>query len=286
MMRRWLYHYEGSNAIVRLATLMVIHWSVYAFISSYFGADQPVWQWMNACLILLVCNMLKIALASNPKYTKRSIDHRSTVVRVLVLPLSVVVVITTLVTLLQVRSLRGRSSSSSNNMVEETLLLPSSLSSSSTAMGRSIMQKHPEMPETAAIKVMVFILSAWTPKSVTKRQTFRETTMKLMPGNTDEIAYFYRFIIGQPPNEKVRQNMWPPIEAEMAEHGDVLMLNCSDKYEDLSRKVFSTMEWADQYEFDYLIKTDDDIFVRWETITSELLELGVRQRYWQGLSYW
>lgn len=133
---------------------------------------------------------------------------------------------------------------------------------------------------------MVFVLSAWTPKSIDKRKTFRETTMKLMPPNSDNISYFYRFILGQPPTEDVQRNMGPKIDEEMAQYGDLLLLPCSDKYEDLSKKVYSTMEWADQYQFDYLIKTDDDIFARWDTISDELIDLGRQNRYWRGLSYW
>lgn len=227
-----------------------------------------MWQWMTMCFILLVCNVFKILLASNPKYSKKAINHKSTVVRVLVLPLFIVVVLTMLAILRQVSHLRS-----------------SSINTLSSAKMPDNVQKHPEMAE-AEIRVMVFVLSAWTPKSLTKRQVFRETTMQLMPENNDKIAYFYRFIMGQPASDKVRETMWPKIQDEMDTHGDVLLLNCSDKYEDLSKKVFSTMEWAEQYEFDYLVKTDDDIFIRWDTITKELVDLGVQTRYWQGLSYW
>lgn len=285
MLRRWLYHYELSNAIVRLVTLTVINWSVSAFISSYFGADQPIWKWMTLCFILLICNVLKIMYATSPKhYNKRpssssssssaaaatqdqstGLNYKSTVVRVLVLPLSIVILITMFATQYQVQSLRSQA------VVPVTI--PQQV------------KQHPGMAESQ-IRVMVFVLSAWTPKSIDKRKTFRETTMKLMPPNSDNISYFYRFILGQPPTEDVQRNMGPKIDEEMAQYGDLLLLPCSDKYEDLSKKVYSTMEWADQYQFDYLIKTDDDIFARWDTISDELIDLGRQNRYWRGLSYW
>lgn len=275
MLRRWLYHYELSNAVVRLVTLTVINWSVSAFISSYYGSDQPLWEWMTICFILLVSNVLKIVLANSPKYYKKGstsaglggVNHKSTVVRVLVLPLSIVVVLTMFATLHQVSVLRSQA------------VAPSHAGSSSNLL------PHPELPE-AGVRVMVFVLSAWTPKSIAKRQTFRETTLKLMPENNADISFFYRFVIGQPPSDQVRKDMGPKVDAEMAKYNDILILPCSDKYEDLSKKVFESMKWADQYEFDYLIKTDDDIFARWDTISKELIEKGRLERYWSGLSYW
>ncbi|KAI8138019.1 galactosyltransferase-domain-containing protein [Fennellomyces sp. T-0311] len=291
MLRRWLYHYELSNALVRLVTLVVVNWAVSAFIGSYYGADQPLWQWMTVCFILLVSNILKIILASNPKYAKKpsssssssapasvsvasTINHKSTVVRVLVFPLSIVVVMTMFATLHQVSLLRNTGTA----LMRDTMV---------TAAGaaNSGVQRHPDLAD-AGVRVMIIVLSAWTPGSLDKRKTFRETTLKLMPPNTKEWSSMYRFVIGQPPSDKVRQSMGPRIEAEIAEHGDVLVLPCSDTYEDLSKKVFSSMEWAEQYEFDYFIKTDDDIFARWDTISSELVTMGLRDRYWQGLSYW
>ncbi|ORY98451.1 hypothetical protein BCR43DRAFT_404520, partial [Syncephalastrum racemosum] len=264
MLRRWLYHYELSNAMVRLVTLTVINWSVSAFVSSYYGDDQPIWKWMTICSILLVCNVCKIMLANNKNYHKTMLNHKSTVVRVLVLPLSIVVVLTMLATMHQVSQLRSQA-------LLETV--------------QSAGVKHAELAD-AEIRVMIFVLSAWTPKSITKRQTFRETTLTLKPQDSPKISFFYRFILGEPPTEEKKRQMGPAIEAEMAAHQDLLILPCSDKYEDLSKKVFSTIEWADQYAFDYLIKTDDDIFARWDTISEELVALGRTERYWQGLSYY
>src|ERR1700736_800178 len=101
MMRRWLYHYELSNAIVRLVTLTAINWSISAFINSHYGPDAPIWIWMTICFILLVSNVLKIVLASSPKYNRKvedvqepRINHKSTVVKVLILPLFVVILLT------------------------------------------------------------------------------------------------------------------------------------------------------------------------------------------------
>ncbi|KAG0180567.1 hypothetical protein DFQ29_000420 [Apophysomyces sp. BC1021] len=271
MLRRWLYHYELSNAVVRLVTLTVINWSVSAFVSSHYGLDQPIWKWMTICFILLVSNVLKILLASSPKYHRKSeeiqappINHRSTVVRILILPLTIVVFITMFAALHQVNSMRSNVKTAVMEMPETT--------------------QFPGL-SGSKVRVMVFVLSAWTSKSFERRQTFRETTLKLMPDNNAEVAYVYRFVLGQPPENRLEE-LGSRIEEEKQKYGDMLILDTSDLYEDLSRKVYGTMQWADQYDYDYLIKTDDDIFARWDTITKELKLLGHQTRYWRGLSYW
>ncbi|KAI8090255.1 galactosyltransferase-domain-containing protein [Gilbertella persicaria] len=274
MLKRWIHHYEIGSAIVRLITLTVINWSVSAYLSSYYGIDQPIWQWMTICLIFFVSNILKITLASNKKNYARvddiqepRINHKSTFVRVLILPLTVVVFITMFASMYQVAQMRK----ASIDLLEQRMIMPS-------------FQKHPQLAE-AEVRVMVFVLSAWTAKSAQKRQVFRETTLKLMPKDNQHISYFYTFILGQPPNNQVKETIGPIIDREIQEHNDVLILPCSDLYQDLSRKVYAAFEWAEQYDFDYFVKTDDDIFVRWDTISKEMELAGRTKRYWRGLAY-
>ncbi|KAL0089575.1 glycosyltransferase family 31 protein [Phycomyces blakesleeanus] len=276
MLRRWLYHYELSSAIIRLITLTFINWSCSAFISSHYGADEPIRKWMTICLILLVSNVLKLRFASNAKYHPKSNDtqqepritHRSTAVKVLILPFAFVVFITMFASLHQINTIRTHSA----DLVHYKLETP-------------VATRHTELAESK-VRVMVFVISAWTPKSLEKRQIFRETSLQLKPADDDQVSYFYRFILGEPPSEEVRLKMGPKIEAENAANKDMLILPCSDLYNDLSKKVYQTMVWSDQWNFDYLIKTDDDIFVRWDTITKEFITMGRQQRYWRGLSYW
>ncbi|RCI02481.1 UDP-Gal betaGal beta 1,3-galactosyltransferase, polypeptide 6, partial [Rhizopus stolonifer] len=269
MLRRWLHHYELSHAMVRLITLTVINWSVSAFLSSQYGIDQPIWKWMAICFIFFSCNILKISLSSTHfKEEQRRLNYQSTFVKVLVLPLAIIVLVTMFVSLYQVGQMRRQSAV----LLEQNTVLPP-------------FRQHPDLPE-AQVRVMVMVLSAWTAKSLEKRKIFRETTLKLMPENTAKVSYFYRFILGQPPSDTVKATMGPLLEREQEEYGDVLLLPSSDLYQDLSKKVYHGIEWAEQYDFDYFIKTDDDIFVRWDTVTKELELAGRTQRYWRGLAYW
>ncbi|KAI9265573.1 galactosyltransferase-domain-containing protein [Sporodiniella umbellata] len=267
MLRRWLHHYELSHAVVRLITLTVINWSVSAFLSSHYGIDQPIWKWMAISFIFFFSNILKISLSKRHAQQDR-LTYKSTFVRVLVIPLTVIVLITMFVSLYQVGQMRRQSAV----LLEQRTVLPP-------------FSPHPDLPE-AEVRVMVMVLSAWTAKSLEKRKIFRETTLKLMPANSPKVSYFYRFILGQAPSETVKATMGPLLEKEQETFGDVLLLPCSDLYQDLSKKVYHGFEWAGRYDFDYFIKTDDDIFVRWDTVTKELELAGRTQRYWRGLAYW
>lgn len=138
----------------------------------------------------------------------------------------------------------------------------------------------------SAVKVMIVVLSSWTPKGYEKRQIFRDTTLKLMPKNSDGIAFSYRFILGEAPSAKASSLMGPSITRENEMYNDILIVPSSDLYNDLSRKVYKALEWTNDYQYDFLVKTDDDIFVRWDTISQELANLGPQRFYWRGLGYW
>lgn len=252
MLNRWFKYYESSSAMVRLITLTVIIWSIYAYLHSNFGIDQPIWQWMTICVILFISNILKVTLVSKQK-RKDEYRVKSTLVRVLILPLTAVVFITMFVLLYHVGKMRR----DSVVLSEERRI--------------RVGVTHPQLPESQ-VRVMVLIVSA----SREKRRVFRETTLKLMPKNNEHISYFYQFIVGQDQD----------IKEEMNVYGDILVLNCSDLPQDASKKVYSAFEWADRYDFDYLIKADDDVFVRWDTVSKELELAGRVQRYWRGLAYW
>ncbi|KAG0005287.1 hypothetical protein BGZ79_005867 [Entomortierella chlamydospora] len=139
---------------------------------------------------------------------------------------------------------------------------------------------------SAQTQVLIMILTSWTPKGFHKRQVVRETTLRLLPPPSAQFSFTYKFIIGEAPNARARETMGPKIKAEQETHDDLLILPVSDTYEDLSYKVFKALEWSNKFKFDFLCKTDDDIFVRWDTVIRELVDLGSTHYYWRGLAYW
>ena len=100
-----------------------------------------------------------------------------------------------------------------------------------------------------------------------RRDAIRQTWMR---GHQDiKPAVMVKFVIGTldlPPSD---------LEALMAEehtHHDLLLLSqLVESYHNLTRKVLYTFQWADEnLKFSYLLKCDDDSYVRLNTMTQEL----------------
>ncbi|CAO3607106.1 unnamed protein product [Cunninghamella echinulata] len=307
--RRWLCQYEANHAVALLITFNGLNWIVTAWINRNDGSEQPIWSWIILCIILLLSNILNrrwltsspgvsnkykgnltssnseinnniITNTTNSKIAKgedgswdEDLHYKSTMIRVLGLPFTIVVFMTMLAMLYQLGQMKN------NNMAPIKMNVNNKI--------HPAFQRQDQDQADDQLRVMACVLSAWTPKGLEQRKVFRETTMQLIPDpKKSGVTYHIQFILGQPPSEEVRLEMNELIKQEMEQYNDVLILDTSDKYEDLSQKVYSALEWTSEYDFDYFLKTDDDIFLRWDTISKELKALGPQQRYWQGLAYW
>ncbi|KAI9226104.1 MAG: hypothetical protein DHS80DRAFT_19284, partial [Piptocephalis tieghemiana] len=155
------------------------------------------------------------------------------------------------------------------------------------------------------VRILVLVISSWADKSTLKRKTFRETSMVLAnhsqhynpsssfpfsPPPSTQVEH--RFVLGIPPSASVIRRRAKEIREEAAEFGDLLLVSTSDRYEDLSRKLYAGLEWsvhsgnASAHTWDYLIKTDDDIFARLDTLSAELARLHPQPGLWQGQAWW
>ncbi|KAI8335386.1 galactosyltransferase-domain-containing protein [Chlamydoabsidia padenii] len=262
MIRRWLYHYEVNNAIVRLLTLTVLNWSTSAFISSKGGSPTKIW--MTICFVLLVCNILKLVIANSPKYHRKvedvsspRINLKSTAVKVLVLPLFVVTCWTLYVGIQQTNALLYTTS--------------------------QLMQQQPYLLDTTATGggVVILILSTWSKQAAERRQILRDSSLKLL---TSSQQVTWRFVIGQPPSAWAQATMGPSVLKESNQYHDILVVPTSDLHQ--SRKLFSALCWSvNAAHYDYLVKTNDDVFVRWDRLLQELNQQGAQSLYWKGLVY-
>ncbi|CAG8729828.1 35302_t:CDS:2, partial [Racocetra persica] len=276
LMRRWLFYYEVTSAIIRLISLQAINWVVTAFVISHYGHDEPVWTWVICSIVLAICNVIQWLFTSTTKHFKPGDPEASKmtlrdILRCIILPLAIASFITMMCLLDQQSKFKFRHRS---NMSPANYKLNTNLSLS-------------EINVDAEIKVIMIVLSSWTESSYLKRQQFRDTSIKLIPQNFNKVSIAYRFIIGTQPSAKAQQIMGSKILAESEKCGDIVIVPSSDLYNDLSHKVYKSFEWANKLDFDYLIKTDDDIFVRMDTVIRELGELGPGERYyWKGLGYW
>lgn len=286
MIRRWLYHYEVNNAIVRLLTLIVLNWSTSAFISSRGGSPTKIW--MTICFVLLICNILKLVIGNSPKYHRkiedvhvpRSINLKSTVVKVLVLPLFFVTCVTMFVGIQQVDRLLY---TTSQLLLQKTLfLLDTSISSSSSSSSSS------------GMVIVVLILSSWTKESAQRREILRNTSLKLLTSSSSSSSEYnnnakpnviYRFIVGQPPSAWAQYKFGSQLVDESNKYHDMLVVPTSDLNDHSSWKLYEALRWSTNTDYHYLIKTNDDVFVRWDRLLTELNQQGYQSEFWKGLVY-
>ncbi|CAG8570417.1 8842_t:CDS:2 [Diversispora eburnea] len=272
LMRRWLFYYEVTSIIIRLISLQAINWVVTAFVVTHYGPDEPVWAWVVCSIVLGICNVIQWLFTSTTKYVKandpetlRQMTLRD-IQRYIVIPLAIAAFVTMLFLLEQQSKFRYTSNLGLTNYKLHTNL---SLN---------------EIKSDSKVKVIMVILTSWAESGYQKRMNFRETTIKLIPQNSNKISLAYRFILGDAPSAKVHMNMGKKILAESERYNDLLIVPASDLYDNLSHKVYKSFEWANKYDFNYFVKTDDDMFVRMDTVVRELEELGSGQKYyWRGL---
>ncbi|KAK3811881.1 MAG: galactosyltransferase-domain-containing protein [Benniella sp.] len=277
LIRRWFIRYEPRSAIIRLFTLAAIFWFVVVVFVSYFGADEPIWPWMAICAILAVAQIIQALhfrfrgiYTIEPHKNPRGVDTRLVILRTVLIPGSIVSFITMMMLLHQNNTLP-----SSAEMVART-----------GASTISALNAGKQIIGSAETQILILIVTSWTSKGLQKRRVARETTLLLLPQADSKFSYTYKFIIGEAPNARVREAMGPMIRQEQDQYDDLLILPVSDTYEDMSLKVFSGLEWANKFRFDFLCKTEDDIFVRWDVVARELIELGPTHYYWRGLAFW
>ncbi|ORX49142.1 hypothetical protein DM01DRAFT_1309198 [Hesseltinella vesiculosa] len=260
MIRRWLYHYEVNHALVRLLTLIVLNWSISAYISSRGGSPTKIW--MTICFALLIFNILKLVIANSPKYHRKAedvqtprINLKSTAVKVLVLPLFVVILVTMFVALHQV-----------NVLSYTTTQLMSDLSYSLDAT----------LPATGT-HALVLIMSSWSKEAVQKRQMLRDTSLQLA-----DPTITYRFVLGQPPSAAAQWTLASDLIQESNLHHDLLIVPASDC--DDGWKLSQALQWSLSFDYQYLVKTNDDVFVRYDRLHQDWLPTAP-EIYWKGFVY-
>ncbi|KAI8637720.1 galactosyltransferase-domain-containing protein [Parasitella parasitica] len=273
MMKRWLYHYEIKHAIIRLLTLIVVTWCLSGLITSTTDPTDPVRIQMTICFILLLFNFLKLTFASSPKYSQKLEDAlptarfnlKSTAVRILLLPLLAVMALSAFVLTGQINRFQY---SSILLMNQRQFDLDSTVSSTASK-----------------VTLLVLIVSSWSSQGAEKRQVLRDSSLR-WTGRESDTNIIYRFVVGQPPSSRIQSWMGPKLVEESDKYHDLLVVPAPDLQLDKGKKVYQALKWASAaVEHDYLIKTDDDVFVRWDVVRKELGALGPRDNYWQGFVY-
>ena len=148
----------------------------------------------------------------------------------------------------------------------------------------------PEKPRVA--RLFVLILSDGRPQSAAMRNSVRNSWLSLLPPS--QLQHF--FCIGSGDiHFGAGASM---LDLEAIQHGDLVRVDTPDGYDFLSQKVLSCISAAvTSYggTFDFLIKTDHDVFLRLDILKPELTERLVQHAaspergepllHWQGFAY-
>ncbi|XP_042336116.1 beta-1,3-galactosyltransferase 6 [Sceloporus undulatus] len=130
----------------------------------------------------------------------------------------------------------------------------------------------PAPEETAFLAVLV----ASGPKYTERRSIIRSTWLS---GAGSGGAVWGRFVVG---TGGLAEEERHTLELEQSRHRDLLLLpDLRDSYENLTAKVLAMYVWLDQHlDFRFVLKADDDTFVRLDVLVEELRSKEPRRLYW------
>nr|XP_060614961.1 beta-1,3-galactosyltransferase 6 [Anolis sagrei ordinatus] len=130
----------------------------------------------------------------------------------------------------------------------------------------------PALEETAFLAVLV----ASGPKYTERRSIIRSTWLS---GGSRGRDVWARFAVG---TGGLAGEELHALELEQSRHRDLLLLpELRDSYENLTAKVLAMYVWLDQHlDFRFVLKADDDTFVRLDVLLDELRGKDPRRLYW------
>lgn len=251
MLQRWSYRSEIRHTVIRLASLIVTMSLIIICIASF--QLHPILIQIFICCTLLCLNIATIRQREGEP--KKPYQH-------LFLPLIMAMGCSAYILIGQIDFFQYRS-----------LLL----------MHHREYALDTTTDSIAGLTVLVLIMSSW--EAAEKRQLLRDTTLHWM-GNEGDTTFIYRFVVGQPPSARIQSQWGSKLIFESEKYHDLIVVPASDLQSDKSKKVFEAIRWAaSSVQHDYLIKTDDDVFVRYDIVRQELEALGKKDNYWQGFVY-
>ncbi|KAF9190560.1 Beta-1,3-galactosyltransferase 6 [Haplosporangium sp. Z 767] len=296
--QRLLQSYRPPNVVLRIMLAHLVSWIMIGFIIHSRPATEPTRPWIIItsfqALFLLVIVYLpwiktQMQLAGVPMFSERITSHAledgfmgreisgQSVTRFLVAPLIIVGLCSWM--LIITRGHQSTWSGRNDSLVQDPTMSPST-GRSPTDVADTVLNSVEDRQDSRMVISMI-VLSSATPQGFLNRKLFRETTLKLFPSPRNKaVVVKYRFIIGDP---------LPAVESEINQEyrmmGDLLIVSAPDTPDGKSAKLYKAIEWAAKYDFDYLVKTDDDVLVRVDTLSGELYKQGRKPYFWKGLVF-
>lgn len=123
-----------------------------------------------------------------------------------------------------------------------------------------------------ATNLLVVVMSA--PSHFDVRNVVRETWAQTLPNGAS-----VRFVVG---GKNLPDETLENIKQEQKVHRDLLIIeDIEESYSSLTRKLLSMLKWVSRHvKYNFLMKVDEDSFVRVEKILDELLTKPQERLYW------
>lgn len=123
-----------------------------------------------------------------------------------------------------------------------------------------------------ATNLLIVVLSS--PSHYGVRNIIRESWAQALPNGAT-----VRFVIGR---RNLPEETDENVEQEEKVHGDLLLLDdIEESYSSLTKKLLSMFKWVNGHvKYNFLMKVDEDSFVRVENILDELLSKPQERLYW------
>ncbi len=135
------------------------------------------------------------------------------------------------------------------------------------------------------IQLLILVLSA--PSTSMRRMAVRGTWMRNFRAR--HVMATTKFLLG---TSHLGSAALSALEEEQNTYNDIIMFeDLKDSYANLSSKVLMGFKWSisDKVEYDYLLKTDDDSFVRIEPLSRAIKDMDCPRRlywgYFMGYAY-
>ncbi|KAF9284101.1 UDP-Gal betaGal beta 1,3-galactosyltransferase, polypeptide 6 [Linnemannia elongata] len=304
--QRLLQSYRAPNVVLRISLAHLLSWVLIGIIIQSRPASQPIRPWViitfgQALLLFAIAYLpwfrtqMKLAgfptisdrFVTNPLedgFMGREINGQS-VTRFLVLPLVVVGLCSWMLIITRGQHNAQGYTQQGQYQQEHGTQGGVNVQDPPVPIVKPVTPGNPntfliDRQQDDRMVICMIVLSSATPQGFRNRQLFRETTLKLLPSPRNKaVVVKHRFIIGD--GTVNEQN----IEQEHKVTGDLLIVNTPDTADAKSAKLYDAIKWADQLDFDYLVKTEDDVLVRMDTLSGELYKQGKKEFFWKGLVF-
>lgn len=125
--------------------------------------------------------------------------------------------------------------------------------------------------------LVVIIFSA--PKNTDRRKAIRETWLNF--ASTRRVEHF--FVIG---TAGLTVDTLEALNTEHRHNKDLLLSYLKDSYSGLTKKLLESFKWIAQRQFEFVLKVDDDSFVRLDALYDEMVEKDRANGKAQKRLYW